>query len=208
MKTIFWNVDTANDFMYKSGKLYVNHAETIEDNLYTITKKARKYKKKVVNTGDLHDKDSKELSDNPDYKNTYPEHCMRGTSGADFIKATTPSNPYIIDWKDERFDENKIKSTRNIILYKDHFDIFQGNKHADRVVNLIKPDRAIVYGVATNVCVNYAVLGLLERGIEVYVPIDAIKELPNLPLEEVLDKWKDKGAKLITVNDLEKILQE
>ena len=207
MKTIFWNVDTQYDFMRAEGKLYVQGAESIEGNLEKLTKLAEERNIQVVNTADWHTKKTKEISKTPDYINTFSEHCMAGTRGAEYIPATKPDNAYKIRWWQKSFNEEKVKSSRNIILYKDKFDVFTGTPHADGVFRIIKPDRAIVYGVATNVCVDFAVMGLLERGIEVYVPTDAIKELPNLPLQEVLYKWKKNGAKLIKTIEAERYIR-
>lgn len=202
MRTIFWNVDTQYDFMRPDGKLYVKDAETIENNLAKLTMLAEKKGIVVVNTADRHYKDSKELSDKPDFMATFPEHCMADTPGAEYVFATAPKDPYIIDWKSDGFSRTRVKNAKNIILYKDAFDIFAGNKFANDVVKIIEPKVVVAYGVATNVCVDFAVMGLLERGKEVYVPLDAIKGLPQLPLDETLNKWKDNGAKLTTVDEI------
>jgi len=212
MKVIGWNVDTQYDFMKPDGKLYVQGAEKIESDLEKLTRKLRYHEVQVVNTADWHNEDSAEISDNPDFKTTYPEHCMENTPGAAYVPATAPDSPYVIDWKDESFDESKVKATRNIVLYKDQFSIFTGTKHTNRVLDSLRPDRAIVYGVATNVCVNFAVKGLLERGIEVYVVKDAIKELPPeqaaVPLEQTLKEWEGigNGVKYTTVDEVDKYL--
>ncbi len=207
-KTIFWNVDTQYDFMrddesYK-GKLPVPGARGIEGNLEFLTGLAKERRIVVVNTGDWHTMESPEISDKPDFITTFPPHCLIGTNGADFVPATNPENPYIIDWREGSFDSNEVLSRRNIVLYKDKFGVFEGTKHADRVVELLKPERAIVYGVATNVCVDQAVRGLLERKVEVYVPIDAIKELPKIPLP--YGDWEKKGAVLTTTKEVAKYL--
>ena len=131
---------------------------------------------------------------------------MQDTKGAQFVPATNPENPYLIDWKQEQFDKEKVLQTRNIVLYKDKFDIFTGTPHSDKVVELIRPEKVVVYGVATNVCVDCAVKGLLERKVQVYVPTDAIKELPNLPLP--YENWQRKGAILTRTDDIYKILGE
>ena len=216
MKTIFWNVDTQYDFMRNDetfrGSLAITGAGEIEGNLEFLTKLAAARMKKVVNTADMHTLQSPEISVNPDFKTTFPAHCLRGTIGAAYIPATIPEAPYIIDWAAPRFDSQRVQDARNIVLYKDRFDIFhpQGAPHTLKVLEIIKPDRVIVYGVATNVCVDFAVRGLLNfhRGIEVYVPADAIKELPNLPLDEMLDAWRDAGTKLIRTNEVAKYLGE
>lgn len=206
MRTIFWNVDTQYDFMRSDGKLYVQGAEQIEGNLTKLTELAKARRIKVVNTADWHNKDSEELSDNPNFIQTFPEHCMQNTQGAEFVPATNPEDPYKIGWAQNRFDVGEVMQRRNIVIYKDKFDVFRGTPHADGIVKLLAPERAIVYGVATNVCVNDAVLGLLERKTLVYVPKDAIRELPNLPLP--YQTWQEKGAILTTTNEIYKMLEE
>lgn len=207
MKTIFWNVDTQYDFMRDDedhkGTLAVPDASGIEEKLKRLTAYAEEHGIVVVNTADWHTEDSAELSDKPDFVTTFPRHCMIGTKGAEYVPATKPSDAYVIDWRDASIDEGRVVAARNIILYKDDFDIFKGSPHTDGVLGILKPDRAIVYGVATNVCVDRVVHGLLDRGIDVYVPLDAIKELPGLPLDEVLQGWVVKGANLITTAALQ-----
>jgi len=201
MKTIFWNVDTQYDFMRPDGKLPVKDANLIEPNLKKLTEFAEKNNYQVVNTADWHNSKSEEISDNPNYRTTFPQHCMIRTEGAEFIQATKPKDPYMIDWQDDKIDPYELQ-TRNIVLYKDKFDIFTGSKHANKVLEILNPDKAVVYGVATNVCVDYAINGLLDRKIKVYIPTDAIKELPNLQLEEILRNWERKGAILTTTEEI------
>ncbi len=220
-KILFWNVDTQYDFMRDDasfkGSLPVKNARAIEGNLEKLTNLAEQHNVKVVNTADWHYISDLEINSvNPDYKNTYPEHCMAETTGAKYVPATNPKNPYFVAMNDSKdLDENKILSYRNLVLHKDKFDVFAGNIHMDKVLELLNPEKVFVYGVATNVCVNFAVQGLLKRNYQVYVVSDAIKELPNeiaaTPLEDVLVKWQNKNewngnaAKLVTVNDVEQM---
>ncbi len=212
--TIFWNVDTQYDFMRDDeeyhGTLAIPGAQDIENNLETLTWLAEERNLKVVNTADWHTMSSREISLTPDFKSTFPPHCLQGTRGAKYMPATNPVRPYVISWTDEisnfvKFGDG-IRRSRNIVLYKDEFDVFdpRGGPHTDKVLEIIKPDRAIVYGVATNVCVDYAVMGLRQRGVEVYVPLDAIKELPGLPLP--FEKWKEAGVKMIETKNVERYL--
>jgi nicotinamidase/pyrazinamidase len=201
---IFWNVDTQYDFMrndsdYK-GKLPIEGAKGIEPNLKKFTDFADFKNLRVVNTADWHDKNSKELSENPDYRTTFPEHAMKYTRGALFVPAVEPKNPYVVDWSAKDIDRQEVENSRNIVIYKDAFDVFTGNKYTNEVLDMLNPDKVVVYGVATNVCVDFAVQGLLDRGKKVYVPVDAIKELPGKPLDEILNGWKQKGAILTTTD--------
>ena len=208
-RTLFWNVDTQHDFMRKNGKLYVPGAEEIESALEKITVIAREYGIHVVSTADSHQKGSKELSDKPDFKQTFPDHCMYGTEGAEFVPATKPRGGiYDVDWRTGTVNETLLLAQRNTVLTKDDFDIFSkehGSPHVDRVLELLKPERTFVYGVATNVCVDFAVRGLVERGVEVYVVKDAIKGLPGIP--EPTDKWVEMGVKLVESATLEQYLR-
>ncbi|HIH11974.1 TPA: cysteine hydrolase [Candidatus Woesearchaeota archaeon] len=210
MKTRFWNVDTQHDFMRREGALYVAGAEAIEPNLTSLTQLADQEGIVVVNTADYHTCDSTELSDTPDFRNTFPPHCLQGTPGVEFVPATKPQAAlytYCIDWKAKDVDSSRLREARNIVLYKDAFDVFAGNRHTDRVVSELGDCQYVVYGVATNVCVDFAVRGLLERGYDVVVPIDAIKGLPNLPEEDVLKRWEAEGAILTRTSDIKKYIR-
>lgn len=202
--TIFWNVDTQIDFMDPGGKLYVPGAESIKPNLAKLTRTAKKYNLKVVNTADYHFIQSAEISSTPDYIKTFPPHCMALSSGAKFIPETDPELPIIFYWN-QRYpiikDLFNPDYDRNIIILKDNFDVFKGNPNTvDLVTKLLDPERIIIYGVTTNVCVDKAVCGLNKLGYEVWVVNDAIKELPGIPLP--FDSWKDKGIKMISTEEL------
>ena len=201
-KIIFWNVDTQKDFMNPDGALYVEGAESIKPNLKKLTDFAGEHNIMVVNTADMHNPPDEELSDNPDFINTFPPHCMNGSNGMEFIEETHPSciNTSVLSYNDS-FNSIDVNA-ENIIIYKNKFDVFKGNPHTEQFLDLINPDIVIVYGVATNVCVNCAILGLRKRGIEVIVINDAIKELPNLSVIDIYHEWDLKGVGFFTVNKL------
>lgn len=204
-KILFWNVDTQFDFIEPEGKLYVQGAEEIRPILRKITDFARLEGLRVINTCDWHFANSAELSRNPDFVTSFPEHCMAGTPGAEFIPETLPEYPTVIDWNENpralpELDKNE--KYRNIVIRKDAFDVFAGNPHTDNLIQILNPEKVFAYGVTTNVCVDRAVIGLADRGIKVYVFEDAIKELPNIPLPYF--KWRNMGIELISFADVRK----
>ncbi|HIH24715.1 TPA: cysteine hydrolase [Candidatus Woesearchaeota archaeon] len=203
--TIFWNVDTQHDFMRPDGKLYVKGAEAIEPNLERLTQYARTNGIYVVNTADWHTPESEELSATPDYKTTFPPHCMADTKGAEFVPATSSSG-YAIHWRAKEVSAKLFDNPHDITILKDDFDVFKGNPHTEEILGIVAPDRAIVYGVATNVCVDYAVKGLRKRGIETYVVFDAIKELPDIPVQPVYDSWRKSDVGFVVTEDVPKLL--
>ena len=93
---------------------------------------------------------------------------------------------------------------RNIVIRKDAFDVFEGNPHTVKLLNLLHPSVVFVYGVTTNVCVDKAVCGLAKLGYKVFVLEDAIRELPKIPLP--FKHWKDLGVKLIDSGKVKKYL--
>lgn len=182
------DVDTQKDFMNPDGALYVKGAESIKPNLKKLTDFARENNIMVVNTCDSHEEGDKELSDKPDFMTTFPKHCMVDSKGMEFIKETKPDE--FSEIYHGNISRNELNfDYKDVVIYKDKFDVFEGNSHTDRFLDLINPDIVVVYGVATNVCVNCAVQGLLKRGIRVLVVEDGIKELPNLPLEDIFKGW-------------------
>jgi nicotinamidase/pyrazinamidase len=204
---LFWNVDTQIDFVYPRGKLYFQGAEDIRPQWKELTKLAKENSIRVVNTADYHYANSAELDSSPDFINTFPEHCMAGTRGADYIRETDPEDPIIFDWdKEYLFTPELFNSEdhRNFIIRKDAFDVFDGNPMTETILKQLNPDTVVVYGVTTNVCVDAAVKGLVKKVNKVYVVKDAIKELPNIPLP--FDAWKKKGVEMIALPKLKKLM--
>lgn len=200
---LFWNVDTQFDFMSKEGKLYVPDSEDILPLLERITLFAKESNIQVVNTADHHYPDAKELSDTPDFVSTFPPHCMAGTKGAEYMSETQPENPLTLNW-DKLYSGEEIEKmiqVRNLVVFKDVFDVFEGNPNTQMLVGQLAPKKVFVYGVTTNVCVDCAVCGLAKQNIEVFVIEDAIKELPNIPLP--FEKWDTLGVKRIAFSEIE-----
>lgn len=205
---LFWNVDTQFDFVSSQGKLYVPGAELLKPNWEKLTKLAKNRLITVVNTADWHYTDSAELSNNPDYVTTFPVHCMANTSGAEYIVETNPENPLIFDWNKEyritmeTIDPNRY---RNYIIRKDAFDVFEGNRYTEQILNLLAPKTVIVYGVSTNVCVNDAVVGLAKRVNKVIVVENGIKELPKIPLP--FENWRKSGVEMNQLDEVFGLLE-
>ncbi|WP_347840453.1 isochorismatase family cysteine hydrolase [uncultured Draconibacterium sp.] len=197
---IFWNVDTQIDFVEPKGKLYVEGAELLKPIWRKLTLLAKQKKFKVVNTADFHYPNSAELSKNPDFISTFPEHCMADTKGADYIWETQPEVSVVFDWDKHYFTLDNAGAFREIVIRKDAFDVFAGNKYTDEIVKLLAPKTVVVYGVTTNVCVDFAVVGLAERVEKVIIIEDAIKELPNISLP--FDNWKKLGVQMMSFEEL------
>lgn len=203
MKTIFFNVDTQKDFMNKDGKLYIEGAEEIKPNLKKLTEYALYNDIQTIFTADCHTPNSKELSDNPDFKTTFPPHCLMGSEGWTAIDevdlAAEGTENETATWLDFSDD---VDLEGDVVIYKDQFDVFADNDITEKILKIIEPDRVIVYGVVTEVCVHFAVMGLLERGYHVIVVEDAIKSLPNSNFNTNAWEFKNNEAVLMKTEEI------
>src|SRR5436305_547061 len=96
-RVIFWDVDTQYDFMHADGKLYVPEAERIIGNLKRLTDYAHGHGICVIASADDHVKSHAEISDTPDWRSTFPPHCLRGTPGQQKIPETALRDPLVIE---------------------------------------------------------------------------------------------------------------
>jgi nicotinamidase-related amidase len=60
-------------------------------------------------------------------------------------------------------------------------------------------DQAVVCGIETHVCVSQTVIDLLERGVEVHVPADAVGSRHAIDYERGLERLQRAGAIVSTV---------
>ena len=205
-RVIFWDVDTQYDFMHADGKLYVPEAERIIDNLKRLTDYAHEQGIRVVASADDHVASDAEISDRPDWKSTFPPHCMRGSPGQEKIPETALRAAMVIE--PERIDAktlgDRVRAHKGDILFHKHrFDVFT-NENVAPVVELVAPDDIVLYGVATDVCDKAAVEGLLERRphTRLFVVTDAVKGIDKDVSEQLLKEWGEEGVRLVKTNEV------
>jgi nicotinamidase/pyrazinamidase len=203
---IFWDVDTQYDFMRADGKLYVPDSEQIIPNLKRLTDYAHRTGVRIVASADDHVPGHRELSDKPDFKETFPLHCMRGTPGQKKIPETALKNPLVIEPElaDAKAVAGLVKKHKGDILFHKHwFDVFT-NPNVEPAVNQLAPDDIVLYGVALDVCDKYAIEGLLERRpkTRLFAVIDAMKPIDRDVAEHLLREWGDEGVRLVKTDEV------
>ena len=207
MTRVFWDVDTQVDFMWPDGKLYVPGAETIAENLSRLTDFAHANGIRIVASSDNHDPDDAELSDTPDFKDTFPPHCMRGTPGQARIPETALKDPLLIEPEDAEDDLSaKLADHAGDILFHKHwFDVFT-NPHVSPVVEALNIADVVLYGVALDVCVACAVEGLLQRhpGLALTVVEDAVRGIDEDGRDALLGGWQERG---VTITNTDTVLR-
>ncbi|OGT92057.1 MAG: hypothetical protein A2083_06465 [Gemmatimonadetes bacterium GWC2_71_9] len=211
--TIFWDVDTQYDFMRADGKLYVPEAEAIIPNLARLTGYAHQHGIRIVASADDHVPGHRELSDRPDWRETFPEHCMRGTKGQAKIPETALRDPLVVEPEkvDRALLAERVRTHKGDILFHKHwFDVFT-NQNLETVLGVLTPHTVVLYGVALDVCDRYAVEGIVERHPEVrlFTVKDAMKPIDRDAAEHLLRQWAEEGVRLIETADIveERILE-
>lgn len=164
---VFVDVDTQEDFLAPSGALFIAGSGEILDNLARLTRFARERGIPILATSCSHSPDDPELS-------RLPPHCMAGTPGQRRVSATAWPGGATLG-ADGRFDGS---IAPHLTLEKREFDVFS-HPEADRVVAAYNAEGPtfVVYGVATDYCVQAAALGLLERGCKVALVVDAVRAI-------------------------------
>ena len=200
---VLWDVDTQVDFMLPHGKLYVPGAEQTIPAMQRLVEAARAVGLVHVASADDHEITDPEISNEPDFRNTYPRHCLRGTVGAEKISETKqadtlplgelPIPPGLLP--------GLVDGNREILILKKNFNVFT-NPNTDPLLSALDPDEVILFGVATDVCDDAAILGLLQRGRRVRFVEDAARALDDALAAQLTGVWRERGVEFATADDV------
>src|SRR5204862_3436249 len=140
-----WDFDTHVDFMLPGEKRHVRGAEETIPAIARLVASARAAGLVHIASADDHDLTDPEISEEPDYRTTYPPHCLRGTRGARKIPETEQDDPVPITL--ELLPERYLQG-REFLILKKTFDVFT-NPNTERLLERLDPDEIVVFGVAT-----------------------------------------------------------
>jgi len=205
--TLFLDVDTQYDFMRPEGRLYVAGAEGIIDNVSEARRFALDNGYSIIASMDWHKEGNGEISKSPDFKTTFPPHCMAGKPGSERV-GWLGKLPIGIVPNEKMSDEELAKLTADgqfhIAIRKEELVVFS-NPSTDRILTTLKPKLMVVFGVALDLCVQQTVEGLLKMGgIKLFLLKDAVKGLGIKEDKVVIEELKKQGVEIITVADLKK----
>jgi nicotinamidase/pyrazinamidase len=201
-KTIYWEVDAQRDFMLPDGKLYVPGAEKIIPNINRLVEAVRQGRVFLISSTDAHNSDDPELRE-------WPPHCLKGDPGADLVAEASAPNQLIIPNEAKFAVPQNTSGYRQVILQKNTLDVFD-NPKTEVLLNRFNsagspafdPDlEFVVFGVATEYCVQRAAEGLLRRGHRVAIVTDAVRSIDPDKGRQVLANLHSSGARLITTDE-------
>jgi len=203
-RLVFWDVDTQRDFMEPGGALYVPGAEVLLPQLERLTRYARAQGITIVASMDDHMDSDAELSPTPDFRRTFPPHCLRGTPGRQKIPATELRQPVVLENRPyERTELERLLPAQGaeIVITKQQFDVFS-NPATTTLLTVLRPDTVAVYGVAQDVCVDQTIVGLIGHARRVLFVEDATRAIDPVAAERCAANWRQLGVAFTTTREI------
>jgi nicotinamidase/pyrazinamidase len=198
VKRLLWDVDTQVDFIDADGKLAVPDADAVVPAMARLVEWARREGIPHVASVDDHELTDIEISEAPDYTDTFPPHCLRGTRGAEKIAQTVQFDPVPLGATEV---PDRWLRGREFLLLKKHFDVFT-NPNTERVLHLLAPDEVVLFGVATDICNDAAIKGLRARGYDVTFVENASCGIDDERSQACIVDWRGGGVRIATVDDV------
>lgn len=189
MKKALIIVDVQNDFA-EGGSLAVSGGLDVAARLaeyVTEADKSREYDV-VVSTLDWHIDPGTHFSENPDYVDSWPPHCVRGTAGAEQVSVLK-----------DALDKIRVSGNRTSldVVYKGMFEAaysgFEGQEASDEVKSLKEIlelqgiEEIDVVGIATEHCVRATAIDGIKEGFKVNVLKDFIVGIDPERVHETLN---------------------
>jgi nicotinamidase/pyrazinamidase len=203
--TVLWDVDTQRDFCDADGRLFVPGADApaLRGRMAALVAWARAAGVPHVASSDDHLHADAELADAPNWETTFPAHCLRGTRGAERILETAQADP--LPLADAAETPARIAallgSGREVLLHKHRLDVFT-NPNAEALVAALGIRHAVVFGVATDLCVDRTAVGLRRLGVEVTVAEDACAGLDAGRVAACRTAWGEAGVTIASVAEV------
>ena len=138
----------------------------------------------VVATRDHHIDPGAHFSDNPDYVDSWPRHCVVGTEGVELHPNLTVEPAAV-------FDKGE---------YEAAYSGFEGDADGVDLASWLAEhdvDSADVVGIATDHCVKATALDAVRAGIDTTVLLDLTAGVSRDTVEKALGQLADAGVTLV-----------
>jgi nicotinamidase/pyrazinamidase len=197
--TILWDVDTQVDFIEPGAKLSFPGAEEARPAMGRLVEAARAAGIVHVASCDQHELSDPEISEQPDFESTWPPHCLLGTRGAEKIPETKQLDPLPLPLVPvpRLILRRRLEGRREILIPKKHYDPFT-NPNTEVMLDVLDPERILLFGVATDICNAAAVAALLARGRRITFVEDASRGVDEARVAACIASWRDAGVGFTT----------
>lgn len=190
-KRIVIDVDTQRDLFLADGKACVRNHRRVLANIRRVMAWCRRDHVPVISTIQCHSPNGHD-----------GEICLSGTPGICKIPYTLRNRRVMFDSADSTdFPRDMLRSLDQVVLCKRTMDPFD-EPRAERIMTEAKASEFVIIGGPIESSVLYTVLGLLTRGKNVTVIVDAVGYHEKNSSEVALRKMQAKGARLIDSKSL------
>jgi nicotinamidase-related amidase len=194
-KQIIVDIDTQRDFLLASGKACIGNHRRVLSHIRRVMAWARFRNVPIISTAEV----------NPNHNgngNGDNGYCIDGTDGQKKIRYTLFNNrvSYAADGNTD-LSRDMLRRYKQIILHKRCVDPFN-EPRIDRLLSEVRANEFIIIGISLEGAVAAAALGLLQRGKQVTVVIDAVGSHNKREAKLALRKMETKGAKVIETRKL------
>ena len=192
-KQIIIDVDTQKDFLLAEGKACIRNHRRVLAHIRRVMAWARSTNTPVISTAEVYPDNNGE--DTIGY-------CIDGTEGQKKIRYSL-LNDRVTFAADGNTDlpRDMLRRYQQVILHKRCIDPFI-EPRIDRLLSEVRANEFIVVGISLEGAVGAAALGLLQRGKQVTVIVDAVGSHNKREAKLALRKMETKGAKLIETKKL------
>jgi nicotinamidase/pyrazinamidase len=179
-------VDVQNDFC-EGGSLPVSGGSAVAAAVTRYLEKHGDEYGQVVATRDWHTDPGAHFSDEPDFVDSWPPHCVAGTKGADFH----PDFAY--READEVFSKGALSAAYSGFEAVDGSDTLLGDWLAVRGVSEVD-----VVGLATDYCVKATALDAARLGFRTRVLLDMAAGVSEATTAGALKELRSAGVDLVS----------
>ena len=190
---ILVDIDTQKDFLLAGGKACIGNHRRVLAHIRRVMAWARFRNVPIISTAEVHANHNGE---------TQVDYCIDGTDGQKKIRYSLFNNriSFTADGNTD-LPRDMLRRYKQIILHKRCVDPFN-EPRIDRLLSEVKANEFIVVGISLEGAVGSTVLGLLQRGKQVTVIVDAVGSHNKREAKLALRKMETKGAKLIETRKL------
>ncbi|SDQ95841.1 nicotinamidase [Thermostaphylospora chromogena] len=182
MSTALIVVDVQNDFCEGGSLAVAGGASVAEAISRHLADHPYDY---VVATRDYHVDPGSHFADEPDFVRSWPEHCVAGTSGAEFHPA---------------FDVSKVDAVFSKGADSAAYSGFEGTtEDGTTLADWLKARgvRAVeIVGIATDHCVRATAIDAVEHGFAVRVLLDLTAGVSKVTTDAAVAQMRAAGAQL------------
>lgn len=192
-KHILVDIDTQKDFLLAGGNACINDHTEVLSNIRRIMAWARHNYVPIISTAEVYPNNN---------GSNLIKYCIDGSWGQRKIRYTLLKNRISLPADSMNpLPADLMLRYRQVILHKRTFDPFE-EPRIERLLSEVLVDEFILIGAGAEDAVEATAIGLLHRGKNVRVVVDALGAHNKRKEKLAIRKMKAKGAKLIKTRDL------